>query len=187
MKKRLFAILLAMTMLLCFVPFAAAEETATTAYLVLTDHLLNEMHIEQDGCTRLAVGDTIRVNYGGDVPADVKINGKTVHTFPACEREVYVWEIKSAEPVTVQLVAADQTLIDRSFTIISDKEMYRQNLSEAGANLREALGIALIPSKAIEAFAGTPVPVGNPMLGPVLVAEAVGLLFKALFSFSRIA
>lgn len=186
MKKRILAVLLALVLLCCFVPFAAAADTTETAYLVLTDHLLNDMHIEQDGCTKLAVGDTIRVNYGGESPADVRINGKTVHTFPACEREVYVWEIKSTEPVTVQLVTAGQTLINRSFTIISDKDMYRQNLSEAGENLREAFGIALIPSKAFEAFAGTPVPVGNPFLGPVLIAEAFGLYFKALFSFTRL-
>ena len=79
MKKRILAICLTLVMLLCALPFAAAaEDTTTTAYLVLTDHLLNDMHIKQDGCTKLAVGDTIRVTYDGSMPADVIINGQTV-------------------------------------------------------------------------------------------------------------
>ena len=187
MKKRIVAICLTLVMLLCALPFAAAaEDTTTTAYLVLTDHLLNDMHIKQDGCTKLAVGDTIRVTYDGSMPADVIINGQTVHTFAANDQQVYVWEVKSAQPVNIKLCAGDQTFIDRNFTIISDKEMYRENLSAGFKDLGESLKIALIPSYAIKAFEGTAVPVGNLMLGPVLIGESLVKLFKALFSFTRL-
>ncbi len=187
MKKRIIAICLILVLAFCALPFAAAaEDTTTTAYLVLTDHLLNDMHIKQDGCTKLAVGDTIRVTYDGSMPADVIINGQTVHTFAANDRQVYVWEIKSAQPVNIKLCAGDQTIIDRNFTIISDKEMYRENLSAAASELGEALKIALFPSYAIKAFEGTAVPVGNLMLGPVLIGESLVGLFKALFSFTRL-
>lgn len=187
MKKRIVAVCLTLVLLLCALPFAAAEDKTETAYLVLTDQLLGgDMHIEQENCTRLAVGDTIRVTYEGDVPADVIVNGRAVYTFPAGERNVYVWEIKSGEPVSIRLCTADKTLIDRSFTVISGKEMYRENLSAAWKELTKALGIALVPSIAFKAFESTPVPVGNPFLGPVLVGGACIGLFKALFSFTRL-
>ena len=189
MKKRIIAICLTLVLALCALPFAAAaDDTNTVAYLILDDHLLNDVHIKGAGTTKLAVGDTIKVAYYGSAPADVIINGQTVHTFAANEEEVrlYEWKITSSDPVSVKLCTADQTLIDRSFTIISDKEMYRENLSIAASELGEALKIALIPSYALKAFEGTAVPVGNLMLGPVLVATAFGGLFKALFSFTRL-
>ena len=187
MKKRILAICLTLVMLLCALPFAAAaDDTNTVAYLILDDHLLNDVHIRGAGTTRLAVGDTIKVAYYGSAPADVIINGQTVHTFAANDRQVYVWEVKSAQPVNIKLCTADKTLIDRTFTIISDKEMYRENLSVAASELGEALKIALFPSYALKVFEGTPVPVGNIMLGPVLVGESLVGLFKALFSFTRL-
>ena len=82
MKKRILAICLTLVMLLCALPFAAAaDDTNTVAYLILDDHLLNDVHIRGAGTTRLAVGDTIKVAYYGSAPADVIINGQTVHTF----------------------------------------------------------------------------------------------------------
>ncbi len=189
MKKRILAICLTLVLLLCALPFAAAaDDTNTVAYLILDDHLLNDVHIRGAGTTRIAVGDTIKVAYYGSAPADVIINGQTVHTFAANEEEVrmYEWKVTSADSVSVKLCTADKTLIDRNFTIISDKEMYRENLSVAASELGEALKIALFPSYALKVFEGTPVPVGNIMLGPVLVGESLVGLFKALFSFTRL-
>ena len=189
MKKRILAICLTLVLLLCALPFAAAaDDTNTVAYLILDDHLLNDVHIRGAGTTRLAVGDTIKVAYYGNAPADVIINGQTVHTFAANEEEVrmYEWKVTSADSVSVKLCTADKTLIDRTFTIISDKEMYRENLSVAASELGEALKIALFPSYALKVFEGTPVPVGNAMLGPVLIGESLVGLFKALFSFTRL-
>ena len=99
---------------------------------------------------------------------------------------MYEWKVTSADSVSVKLCTADKTLIDRTFTIISDKEMYRENLSVAASELGEALKIALFPSYALKVFEGTPVPVGNAMLGPVLIGESLVGLFKALFSFTRL-
>lgn len=179
MKKRILALLLSMLMLLTFAPFAMAEAEDANCYLSLKNQLINDYHDRSDTRTTLGLGDTIEVNYWGNVPADVYINGTAAHRFDAGEdAKTYAYKIESMDPVTVSVCTADTELVCRSFTILSAKDMYRQTL-------REALDFRYM-YETIKEGGNHGVPIGNPFLMPVVLGIQFVYICKVLFAAYKV-
>ena len=184
MKKRVLAVVLAAVLLVCAAPFSFAmtaeepEEPKVSFELSLLNQLTGARHSHHDTRTTLAVGDTIRVWYQGEIPADFFLNGEAAHHFRAGSAQTYDYVIKSTDPVAIVLRTADKELLNRSFTVISSAEMYRQTLKEA-LDIRES--IEALKYGAMHGF-----PVGNPFVYPLLIASQIGYILQVLFSFPKI-
>ena len=84
MKKRTLAVLLALALLCCFAPFAAAEGESY-CYIHLEDHLMNMNYGDMDTRTRIAVGDEIAVAYRDTVPAQIYVDGAPARRLPSAD------------------------------------------------------------------------------------------------------
>ena len=180
MKKRFLALVLAALMLLTFAPLVMAEEAENAnCHLALKNQLINDYHDRSDTRTTLGVGDTIEVFYQGNVPADVYINGEAVHHFDAVEAEQsYVYKIDAKDPVTVSVCTADTEMVNRSFTILSAKDMYRQTLREA-LDLKSMLETFNEGSK-------HGLPVGNLFFFPVAFGAQFIYICKVLLAYRKV-
>ena len=136
MKKRIFAILLALTLVLCVLPvFAAAEETEPKLFVFADSHLRNMNYTDYETRTELAVGDSLYIIYEDTQPADVLIDGKTVCSFEANEYQGYQYDVKQTGSFNLTIRSGEQTRFSRTYTVMSSAEMYRKTL---GPDLKDA-------------------------------------------------
>ena len=130
----------------------------------------------------VAVGDTLRVEYSGLYPVDIRLNGKTVASLPGGEMQCYTYDIAAPGALSVSVLQGGEEVSSKAFTVISSEEMYRRNLRDG-----------LITGEDIprtEDLIDVGVPAGSPF---ILVAKLVAffngirIFFERLFSFTRIA
>ena len=190
MKKRIFALLLALTLVLCILPvFAAAEEIEPKLFVFADSHLRNMNYTDYETRTELAVGDELYIVYEDTQPADVLIDGKTVCSFDANEYEGYRYEVKETGSFNLTIRSGEQTRFSRTYTVISSAEMYRKTL---GPDLKEALSVRMDPFllhtslDELKDAANNGFPVGNPFMPFAAFAMVFYNVFSILFSFFRI-
>ena len=186
MKKRIVALALSLLVLLCAVPFAAAEEANQELRIAAEDHLLNMGYGDMDTRTVLAVGDTLEVWYEDSESAEVWINGALVHRLPAGEREIYGYAIKETGQIEIAVRRGDAVLASRSFEVISSREMYRRNLKDAFAAVFSTKADPFPSLETLKYAANHGFPVGNPFIPFAFVAMVAVNFFHAVFSFTRI-
>lgn len=129
MKKRITAICLALVMLLCALPFAAAAESVEPEMFVhLENHLLQTGYPLEENETEIAVGDTLSVYYRDNVPATLYCNGEKVYEFPAGEGNYYDIPVKQTGKIELSLMQGDQQILHRTVKVIASKDMYPKNV-----------------------------------------------------------
>lgn len=190
MKKRIIAILLALTLVLCALPvFAAAEETEPKLYVFADSHLRNMNYTDYETRTELAVGDSLYIVYEDTEPANVLIDGVTVCSFKANEYQSYQYDVKETGSFNLTIRSGGGLRFSRTYTVISSAEMYRKSL---GPDLKEALSIRMDPFllhtslDELKDAANHGFPVGNPFLPFAAFAMVFYNVFSILFSFFRI-
>lgn len=186
--KKAFALLLSVLTLFAVAPpvFADKVEAEPEYWLGADSHLMNMNYTNMDTRTELAVGDALYIFYNGDEPADVYLNGEAVYRFDGEEDGYYRFTIAETGGITVALVRGEETLLERSFTVITSKEMYPKTVKEM---IAEMTSIRLNPFPSAEELkeaASSGFPVGNPFLPFAYAAMIITNLILLLFSFTRI-
>ncbi len=193
MKNRIFALLLALVMLLCVAPFAAAEEDEdefepTPQFYVDEESRLTGMsYYDLHDGSEIAVGDKLYVRYFDAAPADVLLNGETVCSFGVWEMEDYTYIVKSTGQLTLVVRRGEEVLFSRTYNVISSADMYKKEVktmfNELGAiRLKDFFPpISELKDAAMHGF-----PVGHPLLMPAFFLNLTFNVFSTLFSFVRI-
>ena len=194
MKKRILALLLALVLLLCAMPFAVAEEIADDDYEPVPSFYVSEesrltgmgYYDLHDG-DEIAVGDEIWVCCFEPEPADVYVNGELVHHFGAWEMEDYTYTVKAAGPLTLTVCRGDEVLFSRSYNVISSADMYKKNVKAAYDDLFSIrLQDFFPPLDELKDAAMHGFPVGHPMLPLAFIVMTWWNLTSVLFSFVKI-
>ena len=185
MKKRIFALLLAVSMLLCFVPFAAAEEESY-CYIYLEDHLMDMNYGDMDTRTEIAVGDEISVIYRDTVPAQIYVDGVMVHEIdPEADFDYFSVPATKTGTIDFAVKQGDKTLIARTFTVISSADMYKKHLKSAFVP-EISLGDLFLSVDEIKDAVNHGFPLFNPFLPFAYIAMLTVNFFLTVFSFIRI-
>ena len=185
MKKRIFALLLAVSMLLCFVPFAAAEEESY-CYIYLEDHLMDMNYGDMDTRTEIAVGEEISVIYRDTVPAQIYVDGVMVHEIdPEADFDYFSVPATKTGTIDFAVKQGDKTLIARTFTVISSADMYKKHLKSAFVP-EISLGDLFLSVDEIKDAVNHGFPLFNPFLPFAYIAMLTVNFFLTVFSFIRI-
>ena len=182
MRKRIYAVLLALALVFCFVPFAAAAETPY-CFFHLENHLLNMNYWDMDTRTEIAVGDEIAVVYCDSVPAQVYVNGSKVCDLAAGDAgDSYVLPVTKTGTIDVAVKQGEKTLLSRTFRVIASADMYKKLLKNAFVPQMPAL----LSVDELKDAAGHGFPLFNPFLPFAYFAMLSVNFFMTLFSFIRI-
>ena len=186
MKKRIIAVLLALTLVLCALPvFAAAEEEAY-CYIYLRDHLMDMNYGDMDTRTRIAVGDEISVIYRDTVPAQIYVDGVMVHEIdPNDDFDYFSVPATKTGTIDYAVKQGDKTLIARTFTVISSEDMYKEHLRDA---FRPQISVKdlFLSTDEVEDAVNHGFPLFNPFLPFAYMAMLTINFFLTVFSFTRI-
>ena len=184
--KKLLSVLLALAMLLCAVPMAFAEEAEPDLWFSIESRLLQMNYGDADTRTEIAVGDELWVIYNCDAPADVYVNGEKTYTLPNAEDNTYAYTVSKTGELTFSVRRGGETLLDRSFTVISSREMYPKTVKAAFAAMA-SLQVNPFPSvEELKEAGNNGFPVGNPFIPFAFFAMVLTNLLHAVFSFTRI-
>ncbi len=185
MKKRILAVLLALALLCCFAPFAAAEGESY-CYIHLEDHLMNMNYGDMDTRTRIAVGDEIAVAYRDTVPAQIYVDGGMVHEIdPDEDFDYFSVPVTKTGTIDFAVKQGDKTLIARTFTVISSEDMYKEHLRDAFRPQISFKDLFLSPDE-VEDAVNHGFPLFNPFLPFAYLAMLTVNFFLTVFSFTRI-
>ena len=145
----------------------------------VTSGLLRRDYSRED--ETVAVGDTLRVEYSGLYPVEIRLNGEKAAEFPGGEMQRFTYDITETGPLQVAVVQNGREIETRSLTVITSQEMYERNLRDGLITNED------IPTTGDLVDVG--VPLGSPFIPLAkIVAFFVALrdFFQRLFSFSRI-
>ena len=186
MKKRIVSIILSVLIIVCVVPFAAAEDAVEEEVLFFVeDNLMRMSYGDIENLSEIAVGDSIEVIYTSSVPAKFIVNGEKVGEIPAGDREFFSYPVTETGSIEVSIERGGEVIVSHSFTVITSKEMYSKNLREA-FNMKNYLVNPFPPIEELQDAAMQGFPVGNPFLPAAYIVMIITNMTLALFSFTRI-
>ena len=114
------------------------------------------------------------------------MNGEKTCTLPAEDDDTYVYTVSKTGELTFSVRCGDETLLDRSFTVISSREMYPKTVKAAFAEMASLQVNPFPPVEELEEAGNNGFPVGNPFIPFAFFAMVLSNLLHAVFSFTRI-
>ena len=192
MKKRVVALLLSLVLVICAVPFAFAEDETEfvpepSFYVSEESRLTGMGYYDLHDGDEIAVGDELWVSYFDSIPAEVLVNGETVHRFGVWDMENYVYTVKATGTLTLVVRRGDELLFSRSYNVISSADMYKKNVRDMFAEIASIrLKDFFPPISELKDAAMHGFPVGNPFLPAAFLAMMTFNVFSTLFSFVKI-
>ena len=140
------------------------------------DHLGDGWYADIETRDTLAVGDTAVVWYEDLDDAELYVNGTLACKLEAGDSQTIEFPLEKTGTLTLSIRRGKTELRTRSFTVISSRAMYLQNLKES----RKYFDFSIYGE------GGSGLPTGNLFAYPILLAMAFGAFFETLLSFPRI-